>query len=346
MELQIIRAQEFIRLGAHGHFDLKASKAVLATLAGACLKRGIHQALLDLRALHPGPKPVFSPGDLVTLVNTFRQIGFTHQQRLGVLYRSDPHHRASMFASIARLRGWSVKAFDNFEEAVTWLSRAEQEPSEVETESTTKAKKVPVRQIKHLQASSNAKPAGRPTIHILASSNRTLAAFSRCVFPVAGKLLLILACLTGGPVLAAEEPGLVTKTKEVAQETTAAVTQAGRSAAVQAEELWQRIDAARLKNRTPDEMVAWVIMGVLVGALAGMMTSLKPTGLGKLGRLLLGLAGASLGGIVVRLTGLNFGWGPVLIRYEDLAFSLLGAILLLVLARLVRSRSKKQVPKT
>ena len=166
MELQIIRAQEFIRLGARGHFDLKASKAVLATLAGACLKRGIHQALLDLRALHPGPKPVFSPGDLVTLVNTFRQIGFTHRQRLGVLYRSDPHHRASMFASIARLRGWSVKAFDNFEEAVTWLSRAEQEPSEVETESTTKAKKVPVRQLKHLQASSKARPAAQPTIQI------------------------------------------------------------------------------------------------------------------------------------------------------------------------------------
>jgi len=164
MELQIIRAQEFIRLGAHGHFDLNASKAVLATLAAACLKRGIHQALLDLRALHPGPKPVFSPGDLVTLVNTFRQIGFTHRQRLGVLYRFDPHHRASMFASIARLRGWSVKAFDNFEEAVTWLSRAEQEPSEVERDSTTRARRVPVRQLKHLKAA--AKPASQPTIQI------------------------------------------------------------------------------------------------------------------------------------------------------------------------------------
>src|ERR1700690_4593960 len=106
MELQIIRAQEFIRLGAHGHFDLDASKAVLAQLAAACWKRGINQALLDLRALHPGLKPVFSPGDLVTLVKTFHEIGFTHQQRLAVLYGSDPHHRASMFASIAKLPGW------------------------------------------------------------------------------------------------------------------------------------------------------------------------------------------------------------------------------------------------
>jgi hypothetical protein len=165
MELQIIRAQEFIRLGAHGHFDLKASRAVLAALAAACLKRGIHQALLDLRALHPGPKPVFSPGDLVTLVNTFRQIGFTHQQRLAVLYHSDPHQRANMFASIARLRGWSVKAFDNFEAAVTWLSRAEQLPAEAETGTTTRARRVPVRQLKDLEAASKAIAASQPTIH-------------------------------------------------------------------------------------------------------------------------------------------------------------------------------------
>ena len=65
LELQIIRATDFIRLGAHGHFDLAASKAALAELAHACRKRGIHQALLDLRALRPGPKPVFTRADLV-----------------------------------------------------------------------------------------------------------------------------------------------------------------------------------------------------------------------------------------------------------------------------------------
>jgi hypothetical protein len=169
MELQIIRAQEFIRLGPRGHFDLKASREVLAVLAGACLKRGIHQALMDLRALHPGPKPVFSPSDLVTLVNTFHQIGFTHRQRLAVLYSSDPHQRASMFASIARLRGWSVKAFDNFEDAVIWLSHADQEPSQVETDSTTKARRVQVRQLKHGRVSAKPTPSVRPTIQIRSS---------------------------------------------------------------------------------------------------------------------------------------------------------------------------------
>jgi len=125
MELQIIRAHEFIRLGAKGRFDLKASKEALRTIALACWKRGINQALIDLRALHPGPKPVFTPQDLATLVKTFREIGFTHQQRLAVLYGSDPHHRARQFAFIARLKGWKVKAFGDFEEAVAWLSEAD-----------------------------------------------------------------------------------------------------------------------------------------------------------------------------------------------------------------------------
>jgi hypothetical protein len=160
MELQIIRAQEFIRLGAKGHFDMKASKAVLAQLGAACWKRGINQALLDLRALQPGPNPVFSPNDLVTLVNTFCKVGFTHDLRLALLYGSDPHHRARLFAFIAKLRGWKVQAFDDFEAAVTWLSAMES--PQVETEFTPRAKKVPVRQLRDVLVA--AKPVQPPGI--------------------------------------------------------------------------------------------------------------------------------------------------------------------------------------
>ncbi len=166
-ELQIIRSQEFIRLGAQGHFDLKASQAVLTQLAGACCKRGINQAMLDLRALHPGPKPVFSPNDLVKLVNTFKEAGFTRRQRLAVLYGSDPHHRARLFSFIATLRGWNVRAFDDFEKAVIWLSHGE--VPQVEAESTTRSKKIPVRQFKALKAKSKNQPIPQPKI-ILKSS--------------------------------------------------------------------------------------------------------------------------------------------------------------------------------
>jgi hypothetical protein len=122
LELQIIRASEFIRLGAHGHFDLTASKAALATLARACRKRAIDRALMDLRSLQPGPTPVFSRDDLIALVNTFPEVGFTRRQRLAILYQTDPHHRARLFAFLSTVHGWTVRAFDDFEKALSWLS--------------------------------------------------------------------------------------------------------------------------------------------------------------------------------------------------------------------------------
>jgi uncharacterized membrane protein YeaQ/YmgE (transglycosylase-associated protein family) len=144
------------------------------------------------------------------------------------------------------------------------------------------------------------------------------------------------------PTLAADESSVTDKAKEAVKETKQAVVDAGRAAANSFENLWQRVDDSRLKNRTRDEIVAWVIMGALVGAVAGMMTSLKTSGAGKAGRFLLGLGGALIGGVVVHAARINFGWGPVLIRYEELLFSFLGAILLIVIGRLFRSKAKKR----
>jgi uncharacterized membrane protein YeaQ/YmgE (transglycosylase-associated protein family) len=95
--------------------------------------------------------------------------------------------------------------------------------------------------------------------------------------------------------------------------------------------LWKRVDEARLKNRSPDEIVAWALMGVLVGAVAAMLTSLKAAG--RVGYLVSGLVGAFIGGIVVHLTRVDFGWGPVLIRYEELLFSFIGAILIVLILK-------------
>ena len=142
LELQIIRASEFVRMGAHGHFDLAASKAALAGLAAACRKRHIHRALMDLRALRPGPKPVFSTADLVSLVNTFAEAGFTRNHWLAILYQTDPHKRARLFAFLSTLRGFHVQAFSEFEQALYWLSNAPE--STPERRLTPGAKVIPV----------------------------------------------------------------------------------------------------------------------------------------------------------------------------------------------------------
>jgi uncharacterized membrane protein YeaQ/YmgE (transglycosylase-associated protein family) len=102
----------------------------------------------------------------------------------------------------------------------------------------------------------------------------------------------------------------------------------GQQAVSKVEALWQRIDERRLKNRTPDEIVAWVIMGLLV---SGLLYRLG--GRGQIASILLGLIGAFIGGIVAHVAQLDFGLGPILITYEDLICSLVGGLLILGGAR-------------
>jgi len=125
VELQIIRASEFVRAGPEGQPDFETSKEFLAKLAAACVHRHIHGALLDLREIQIGPKPKFTPVQLEALVNTFHEVGFSREYRLVVLYDHDPHHRARMFAFISKLQGWNVKAFGSYEEAIRWLALKE-----------------------------------------------------------------------------------------------------------------------------------------------------------------------------------------------------------------------------
>jgi hypothetical protein len=132
VELQIIRASEFIRLDPHELLDFAESRKALQLIAHACRKRELDRAVLDLRALPIPAEPLFTPTQLAALVQTFREAGFGKHQRLAVLYRSDPHGGTRAFAFISRIQGWQVRAFEDFEEALLWLSEeAESHEGEV-----------------------------------------------------------------------------------------------------------------------------------------------------------------------------------------------------------------------
>lgn len=181
---------------------------------------------------------------------------------------------------------------------------------------------------------------------------KTKSSFRRFLFGGLFLLQLTLGCFPVA-VRGADEPGVIDRSKAAVKDAAAAaekaakdakdsMQQASRTVGKSFENLWRRVSDSRLKNRTRDEMIAWAIMGILVGAVAGMMSPLKTSGLGKLGRLLPGLAGAFIGGMIVHFGRIDFGLGPVLIRYEELLFSLVGAVVILVVARLFRSRAKKK----
>jgi len=116
--LQIVRPSDFVCLDAQGKPDLAASERALSAVAKACVDRGIDCALLDVRNVQSNLGLV----DLYQLVKAFDAMGFQPNHRLAVLHRYSGGEGAEFFAICASMRGWNVRAFDNFEEAIEWFS--------------------------------------------------------------------------------------------------------------------------------------------------------------------------------------------------------------------------------
>jgi hypothetical protein len=121
VELQVIRASEFVCFDADKHLDFEASQKVLQGLVMACRKRGLDRAMLDLRDLPILPKPHFTPEQMAVLAGTFLDAGFSKHQRLAILYSHDIHGGIRNFTLFSRLRGLQVQAFQQYESAIHWL---------------------------------------------------------------------------------------------------------------------------------------------------------------------------------------------------------------------------------
>ena len=130
LELHVIQASEFVRLGADELLDFDASAKALKGLAYACRKRGLNSALLDLRLLPPLAKRHFTTLQIAALVRIFRDAGFSKGQRLAILYRHDVYGGIRDFAFLSRMGGLQVQAFHVFEEALQWLSEAQESSAE------------------------------------------------------------------------------------------------------------------------------------------------------------------------------------------------------------------------
>src|SRR4051812_4035909 len=106
-------------------------------------------------------------------------------------------------------------------------------------------------------------------------------------------MALIVFGFTPGTIISARAADSVSDhISKAASKVADAVKDAGESARNGLEKFWNRIDEKRIKNRTPDQIVAWVIMGLLVGGLIQRFSNLN-----WFATLLLGLTGAFIGGI-------------------------------------------------
>jgi len=136
-EVQIIRACEFVRLGAHGEFDFESTRDVLKNLADACHKRGIERAMLDVR----GATSNLTPKDLAGLVSAFARAAASKRLWLAIVHTGDQNYRAKLFVFFSAMRGRKVREFEKFEDGLEWLSILEDSAAK----SGTPAHDLPIR---------------------------------------------------------------------------------------------------------------------------------------------------------------------------------------------------------
>jgi len=83
------------------------------------------------------------------------------------------------------------------------------------------------------------------------------------------------------------------------------------------------------------QIIVWVIIGGLAGAVAGMIVRGRKRGFGVIGNIVIGLIGALIGGIIFDYFNVNLA-GDIVFSANDLIAAIVGSLILLFVLFLVR----------
>lgn len=81
---------------------------------------------------------------------------------------------------------------------------------------------------------------------------------------------------------------------------------------------------------TVDQLIVWIVVGLIGGSLAGLIVKRDREGFGVIRNLGLGLAGALVGGLLFRLLRLFPGLDQIAISLRDVVAAFVGSMLVLV----------------
>ena len=88
-------------------------------------------------------------------------------------------------------------------------------------------------------------------------------------------------------------------------------------------------------NLTLGQFIVWLIVGALAGNLTGRLVTFKKEGLGRWTNLGVGMVGALIGGLFVRVFHIDLGLGDLKVTFEDLIAAFAGSLLFVVVWWLV-----------
>jgi uncharacterized membrane protein YeaQ/YmgE (transglycosylase-associated protein family) len=78
-----------------------------------------------------------------------------------------------------------------------------------------------------------------------------------------------------------------------------------------------------------DQLIVWLVVGLLGGSLAGLLITWERKGFGLLRNLAVGLVGALIGGFIFRMLGLLPGLDKYAISLRDVVAALVGSLIVL-----------------
>ena len=116
-QVKVIHASDFIRARPEGEFDLEASERLLGEIAKAGATLEEFEILLDVRQA----KGTMSATDLWSLAERLVRYRSTFAHRTAILCPIEKFDRSRFFALCAENRGFNVRAFTVYEEAMEWL---------------------------------------------------------------------------------------------------------------------------------------------------------------------------------------------------------------------------------
>jgi hypothetical protein len=115
--IRVIRAQDFVSVTPQGQFDLESSRKLLKEVAAAAEKLDAHDVIIDIR----NARSSMTAEDLWSLASTMASDRRTFAHKTAILCPMERFDRAWFFVQCADHAHLNLRAFTDYEAAMTWL---------------------------------------------------------------------------------------------------------------------------------------------------------------------------------------------------------------------------------
>ncbi|MBI5646925.1 MAG: hypothetical protein HY962_08320 [Ignavibacteriae bacterium] len=120
-DIRVIHARDFLRATPEGVFDFEDSKQCLLSIATAASQPGDIEILLDTRKAHLH----VTVSELWFLAAELSKLRAAFSRKTAVLCPGESFDNAKFFTLCSENRGFRMRAFTSFEDAILWLSEVD-----------------------------------------------------------------------------------------------------------------------------------------------------------------------------------------------------------------------------